>query len=39
MAKKQFSVQTELTAKIDDLTSKLNTANQRINYFKNEAEK
>lgn len=39
MAKKQFNVHTELTAKIDDLTSKLNTANQRINYFKNEAKK
>ena len=39
MAKKQFSIQTELTAKIDDLTNKLNTANQRINYFKNKAKK
>jgi len=39
MAKKQFNVHTELTARIDDLTSKLNTANQRINYFKNEAKK
>jgi len=39
MAKKQFSVQTELTAKIDDLTSKLNTAQKRVDYFKNKSKK
>lgn len=39
MAKKQFNINTELTGKIDDLTSKLNTANQRVNYFKNQAKK
>lgn len=39
MAKKQFNVHTELTAKIDDLTSKLNTAQKRVDYFKNKNKK
>lgn len=39
MAKKQFNLETELTAKIDDLTSKLNQANNKINNFKNQAAK
>lgn len=39
MSKKQFSIETELTAKIDDLTAKLNTANTRINRFKQQAKK
>lgn len=39
MAKKNFNINTELTATIDQLTSKLNTANQRVNHFKNEAKK
>lgn len=39
MAKKQqFSIETELTAKIDDLTAKLNTANKRVDNFKRKAE-
>lgn len=35
MANKNFNLQVELTAKIDDLTAKLNSANQKINQLKN----
>ena len=39
MAKKQFNLETELTGKIDDLTAKLNRANQQIGKFKKQQKK
>lgn len=38
MAKKQMNLETELTAKIDDLTAKLNRASGQITSFKNKAK-
>jgi len=39
MSKKQFNIETRLTADIDNLTSKLNTANRRVEHFKNQSKK
>jgi hypothetical protein len=39
MAKKQFNIETRLTADIDQLQSKLKTANKKVEHFKNQAKK
>ncbi|MCW0484656.1 hypothetical protein [Gaoshiqia sediminis] len=39
MAKKTFNLETELTAKIDDLTTKLNRANTQVETFKKKQAK
>ena len=38
MSKRQFNLETELTAKIDDLTSKLNQANRQVENYKRKQE-
>lgn len=39
MANKNFNLEVELTAKIDDLTAKLNQANNKVNNFKKSSDR